>query len=150
MNKAGVTLLLIAGLMLLAPGLFAQSLLDNPDYKKGVDLRRQAQEAYNSGDYDRSVQLSAEAKTYFDRSDAYVAATLLMYRAQNRYTMARDRVAYFHDVGVDPEYQPVFDQAQADLTAAKSALDAKRYQDSIDLSQKVLDALAPLKPAKGK
>ena len=45
MNKARVTLLLIAGLLLLASGLFAQSLLDNPDYKKGVDLRRQAQEA---------------------------------------------------------------------------------------------------------
>lgn len=150
MNKARVTLLLIAGLLLLASGLFAQSLLDNPDYKKGVDLRRQAQEAYSAGDYDRAAQLSAEAKTSFERSDAYVAAALMGYRATNRYNLAKERVAYFTDVGVDPEFQSIFEQAKATLAAAKVALDSKRFQQAIDWSQEVLDALAPLKPAKGK
>ena len=52
MNKTILLGLIILGLLLFASSATAQSLLDNPDYKKAVELQRQAEAAYAQGDYD--------------------------------------------------------------------------------------------------
>ena len=54
MKKAILFGLLILGLLLLGSSVSAQSLLDNPDYKKAQELQRQAEAAYAEEDYDKA------------------------------------------------------------------------------------------------
>ena len=103
MKKTILLSLIILGLLFLASSVSAQSLLDNPDYKKAVELQRQAEEAYAEGDYDTAREYSRQAKEYIERSNTYVENRLLIYRANSLLKAAQERVSYFNSVGVQPE-----------------------------------------------
>jgi tetratricopeptide (TPR) repeat protein len=150
MKKTILFSLIILGLLFLASSASAQSLLDNPDYKKAVELQRQAEAAYAEGDYDMAREYSRQAKEYNERSNDYVESRLLIYRANSLLKSARERVSYFKSVGVQPEYQGYLDQAEKDLALAQAAYDAKRYQESIDYSKKVLAGIAVMKTVQAK
>ena len=150
MKKTILFSLLILALLLVAFSATAQSLLDNPDYKKAVELQRQAEAAYVEGDYDKAKEYSEQAKIYLEKSNAYVNQRLLIYRANSLLKSAQERVSYFKSVGVQPEYQGYLDQAEKDLAQAKAAYDAQRYQESIDYSKKVLAGIAVMKTVQAK
>ena len=119
----------------------AQSLLDNPDYKKAQELQRQSERAYSEGDYDKAFEYAEEAKRYIERSNAYVTRRVLTYRANSWLKRALSRVNYFKSVGVDPEYADVFAGAQEDLALAQRYFDEAAYEQSITYSQKVVNDL---------
>jgi tetratricopeptide (TPR) repeat protein len=150
MKKTILFSLVILGLLFLASTVSAQSLLDNPDYKKAVELQRQAEEAYAAGDYDLAREYSRQAKEYIEKSNTYVANRLLIYRANSLLKAAEERVNYFNSVGVQPDYQGYLDQAEKDLVQARAAYDAERYQESIDYSKKVLAGIAVMKTVQEK
>ena len=150
MKKTILFSLVILGLLFLASTVSAQSLLDNPDYKKAVELQRQAEEAYAEGDYDLAREYSRQAKEYIEKSNTYVANRLLIYRANSLLKAAEERVNYFNSVGVQPDYQGYLDQAEKDLVQARAAYDAERYQESIDYSKKVLAGIAVMKTVQAK
>ena len=150
MKKTIFISLLILGLLLLASTASAQSLLDNPDYKKAVELQRQAEAAYAEGDYDKAREYSEQAKIYIERSNTYVNQRLLIYRANSLLKAAQERVSYFKSVGVQPDYQGYLDQAEKDLAQAKASYDAGRYEESIEYSKKVLAGIAVMKTVREK
>ena len=150
MKKMILFSLIIMGLLFASSSATAQSLLDNPDYKKAAELQRQAEEAYAEGDYDMAREYSRQAKEYIERSNAYVENRLLIYRANSLLKSAQERVSYFKSVGVLPEYQGYLDQAEKDLAQAEAAYDAGRYQESIDYSKKVLAGIAVMKTVQAK
>ena len=150
MKKTILFSLLILVLLVVAFSATAQSLLDNPDYKKAGELQRQAEAAYVEGDYDKAKEYSEQAKIYLEKSNAYVNQRLLIYRANSLLKSAQERVSYFKSVGVQPEYQGYLDQAEKDLAQAKAAYDAQRYQESIDYSKKVLAGIAVMKTVQAK
>ena len=150
MNKTILMGLIILGLLIFASSATAQSLLDNPDYKKAVELQRQAEAAYAQGDYDMAREYSRQAKQYIERSNTYVENRLLIYRANSLLKAAKERVSYFKSVGVQPDYQGYLDQAEKDLALAQAAYDAGRYQESIDYSRKVLAGIAVMKTVQEK
>ena len=150
MKKTILFSLLILALLLVAFSATAQSLLDNPDYKKAVELQRQAEAAYVEGDYDKAKEYSEQAKIYLEKSNTFVNQRLLIYRANSLLKSAQERVSYFKSVGVQPEYQGYLDQAEKDLAQAKAAYDAQRYQESIDYSKKVLAGIAVMKTVQAK
>ena len=150
MKKMILFSLIILGLLFATSSATAQSLLDNPDYKKAVELQRQAETAYAEGDYDMAREYSRKAKEYIERSNAYVENRLLIYRANSLLKSAQERVSYFKSVGVLPEYQGYLDQAEKDLAQAKAAYDGERYQESIDYSKKVLAGIAVMKTIQAK
>ena len=150
MKKTILFGLLILALLLAASSVTAQSLLDNPDYKKAVELQRQGEAAYAEGDYDKAKEYSEQAKIYLERSNAYVENRLLIYRANSLLKSAQERVSYFKSVGVQPDYQGYLDQAEKDLVSARAAYEAERYQESIDYSKKVLAGIAVMKTVQAK
>ena len=150
MKKAILLTLVVLGLFVLVTLASAQSLLDNPDYKKAAELQRQAEQAYAEGDYDMAREYSRQAKEYIERSNTYVANRLLVYRANSLLKAATERVSYFKSVGVQPDYQGYLDQAEKDLAQARAAYEAERYQESIDFSKKVLAGIAVMKTVRDK
>jgi len=150
MNKTLPFLFLTLCFVFFAASAGAQSLLDNPDYKKAVELQRQAEAAYAEGDYDKAREYSEQARVYIDRSNTYVDQKLLIYRANSLLKAAEERVSYFQSVGVQPDYQGYLDQAEKDLVQARDAYDSGRYEESIEYSRKVLAGIAVMKTVQGK
>jgi nucleoid-associated protein YgaU len=123
----------------------AQSLLDNQYYKQAQDLLAKSQAALDAGDYDGAAVLARQAKDALGQSDQYVAVTALAYRGQGWLGMANDRVAYAKSIKADVNFKDAYDKASALAASAKTALDAKNYQDSIDQSKAAIDALKDIK-----
>jgi hypothetical protein len=124
----------------------AQSLLDNQYYKGAKDLLAQSQQALQLGDYDGAALLAVEARDALAKSDDYVATMTLFYRANGWLSQANDRIAYAKSINADTNYKDAYDKAAADALEARTALDAKDYQKSIDLSRGVVAALADIAP----
>ena len=149
-NKTVLLLLSALCLVFSVTSAGAQSLLDNPDYKKAVQLQRQAEAAYAEGDYDKAREYSEQAEIYIQRSNTYVDQKLLIYRANSLLKAAEERVSYFKSVGVQPDYQGYLDQAEKDLAAARTSYEAERYEESIEYSRKVLAGIAVMKTVQSK
>jgi hypothetical protein len=139
---AAIALLLGAAAM----PLVAQSLLDNEFYHKAQDLLTRAQQALDTGDYDASASLSAQASDYLAKSDEYVATMTQFYRANGYLSIAKDRVAYAKSIDADTNYKAAYQTAVTAVAGAKTALDGKDYPKSIDLSKSAIAALANIAP----
>ena len=126
--------------------LAAQSLLDNQYYHKAQDLLAQSQAAFNNGNYDLSTSLANQAKDQLAQSDAYVAELTQFYRANGYLSQAKDRVAYAKSIDADVHYKDNYNKAVGDVTDSKTALDAKDYPKSIDLSKEAIALLANVAP----
>lgn len=70
----------------------AQSLQDNPDYRKSLELREQSRAAFDSGDFPEARRLAEEAKAYAEKSDLWIAEQLARYRANAARLRVRNRL----------------------------------------------------------
>jgi len=145
MNRGVFIIFSILSLLAFGQSLFAQSLLDNPDYKKAIELQQLAKDAHAAGDYDKAYEYSEEAKIYIARSNAYIAQKMLWYKANGWLKKARSRVAYFQSSGINPEYQQAYQQALAGLEDAEKSFSENQYESSIEYSKEVLTLLAEAK-----
>jgi hypothetical protein len=150
MRKLRVNSPLLAALVVLflavSPFLPAQSLLDNDFYKQAQDLLARSQAAMDAGDYDGAAQLAKQAQDALAKSDDYVATMTQFYRANGWLKQANDRVAYAKSIAADVNYKDSYNTAVADVTSAKSSLDAKSYDASIASSQGAIAALKDIAP----
>lgn len=137
-------------LVVVVPFGVAQSLLDNEFYKKANDLLAQSQSALDAGDYDGANALAQQAKESFAKSDEYVATMTLFYRANGWFSLANDRIAYARSIKADTNYKDAYDTAVTAAASAKEQLDAKNYDQSIQLSHNALDALKDIAPVVAK
>lgn len=81
MKRVIITLVLI--LTVSVTSLSAQSLLDNPDYKKSIQLKKQSEVAFSDGDYIESTRLANESALYAKKSDEWIAMMLSKYKANS-------------------------------------------------------------------
>jgi tetratricopeptide (TPR) repeat protein len=136
--------IVIVFLTLLAVSVSGQSLLDNPDYKKALELQALAEEAHAEGNYDQAFEYSQEAKIYIEKSNAWIAKRMLTYRANGWLGKANNRMSYLESVGVNPDFQDILDQAAKDIAVARQAYTDEEYEKTIQYAQKVLNNLAPV------
>lgn len=78
MNKA----VLVICLILLAAGLFAQSLEDNEYYKKSVEFANMSQAAMDAADYDAAAEYAVESQRYAALSRQYIEDALAAARGR--------------------------------------------------------------------
>ncbi|HUX22293.1 MAG TPA: hypothetical protein VMW69_13710 [Spirochaetia bacterium] len=124
----------------------AQNLLDNDAYKKAVQLRSQAQEAFANGDYDRATKLSQEAEGYAQQAVQIAQQLALGYRATNLLNIAKARIQYGGTIDAAKRYPDAWKTAQDQVSAAQKEYDAKAFEQSMEASQKVIDALRNIQP----
>jgi nucleoid-associated protein YgaU len=130
--------------------LAAQSLIDNQYYHKAQDLLAQSQQAFNKGDYDLSTDLANQAKEQLQKSNDYIAELTQYYRANSSLSVAKDRVAYAKSIDADVHYKDAYGKAVTDVADSKTALDAKDYQKSMDLSKEAIALLKDVAPVVAK
>jgi len=123
----------------------ANLILNNPYFQKSVQLKEQANEAFEEGDYEASTAYAKEAAEYAQRSDDYVymrLAEAAFARAQSRYTWAVS-------IGASRRYPAEYKTASAAYNEAVNARKAENWGITLTASNRVLMALANAKGTGG-
>jgi nucleoid-associated protein YgaU len=146
--KRKLTILILAAIaLILFAGLAgAQSLLDNPDFKKARDLQAKAQAALAAGDYDQAAAYAAQAKQSAQNSQDYVDMMVLRFKANGWIKVAQNRLVEAKQMEAETRYPQEWQQASESFADAQVAFKDAKYQDSIEYSQKVLALLQNITP----
>lgn len=142
-------LVALAVLISLGTLAFAQhSLYDNPNYKRAQELRRQADIAFNQGDYLRAQQLSEESEKLSVVALQESETLRLMWIANAWKNRASERIGFGEKNDAAGVLGPVWLEAKAAFALAVTEYDAKRYAESTEASKKVMDLMKDFAPAK--
>lgn len=142
---------LIAVALLLAMGslAFAQhALFDNPNFRRAQDLRRQADQAFQQGDYPRAEELSKESErlSAIARDEAEIQR--LQWIANGWRNRASERIKFGESNNAAGQLGPVWVEANAAFALAVAEYEAKRYAESTEASRKTLDLLKDFVPVR--
>ena len=135
-------LLAAAALSLFTGLLAAQSLQDNPDYRKSLELRQQSEDAFQAGDYDEAKRLAEESQVYAAKSDDWISMMLARYRANSALLRVRNRIEDADRVNGKANFPDAYAQGKALYAQASDEFRAESYADSLATSNKALDALS--------
>lgn len=116
-------------------------LTDNPYYKEAQELRRQAEQAIEDGEYDRSVELSREAQELTQQAREWAQEQLLRYQANAWTNRAEERLDFAERVDAEERYPEEYENATQFYEEAESLFEEEEYEDSIQASRNVISAL---------
>ncbi len=140
-------LLLPALLILGATIAFGQStLLDNPNYRKALDMQRMAKQAYETGDYLKAVEYSRESEELSKTARAEAETQRLRWFAYNLRNRAAERIAFGEKNKAETRYPEVWTQATASFAIAGKTFDSAEYEASAAASRNVVDLLSKVQP----
>lgn len=144
-------LIALAVLLSLGALTFAQhSLFDNPNYKRSLELRRQADAAFAQGDYLKAEEYSKESEKLSVVARQEAETQLLMWIANSWKNRASDRIGYGEKNDAAGQLGAVWIEAKGAFALAVGEYEAKRYPQSTEASKRVMDLMkdfAPSKPA---
>ncbi|HAE21240.1 MAG TPA: hypothetical protein DCG47_02810 [Spirochaetaceae bacterium] len=121
---------------------FAQhSLFDNPNFKQAQELRRQADVAFQQGDYLRAEELSKESERLSIIANNEAETQRLQWIANGWRNRASDRIAFGEKNNAAGQLGSVWVEAKAAFALAVAEYDSKRYAESTEASKKTLDLM---------
>ena len=123
----------------------ANSILNNPYFQKSVQLKEQANEAFEEGDYDASTAYAKEAAEYARLSDDYVYMRL----AEAAFARAHSRYTWATTIGAGRRYPAEYKTASAAYNEAVNARKGENWGITLTASNRVLMALANVKGTGG-
>jgi nucleoid-associated protein YgaU len=126
---------------------FGQSLQDNPDYKKAVELQGKADKAYAAGDYLAAYNYAEQAKQYSAKAEAYSSTLATRYRASNWLSLAKQKLSNAEDLDAKTRYPEEYKQAVDNYAQAQVAFKNSKWEESIEFSKNVIAWLANVVPA---
>jgi nucleoid-associated protein YgaU len=126
---------------------FGQSLQDNPDYKKAVQLQAKADEALAEGDYEQAYRYAEEAKQYSAKAQDFSSTLATRYRAANWLSLARQKLTDAEALGAKTRYAEEHKQAVDNYAQAQITFRESKWEESIEFSKKVVALLANVQPA---
>ncbi len=135
---------LLIGALLLTASVFGQSLLENSYYQKSLELRAQAQEAFDAGDYDAAADLAAQAQEFAQLSDEFVDTMLAKDQADSAMSAAQIRMTWAMGAGIPETYPTDWNLATARMELATSAYGREEWLDAASYADLVLYTLADL------
>ena len=127
----------------------AQSLLDNPDYKKSLEYKTLYQKAMNDGDYEKALEYADLASEHAKKSEEYVNSMIVRFRANQAIDRLKSRLAEVKRFGGDKTYPEEFGLATEAYAQAASLYKEGDYQGSLDQSNEALNLLAAVKRTPG-
>jgi len=124
------------------------SLFDNQNYRRSIELQRMAKSAYDSGDYLKSVEYSNEAKKLSQIARSEAEVQLKKWTANSWKNRAASRIAFGDKVNAATRYPDIWPSAKDAYAVAESEYAAAQYDLSVEASKKVIDLLAGISAEK--
>jgi nucleoid-associated protein YgaU len=125
---------------------FAQDLMSNPDYQKGLEYQDMAQKAYDEGNFDQSIEYSTSAQECFQRAKKYAEDAALRYSAANLKKMAQERLEFADSIDAAQYYPDEYGPALESFKAAELAFSTENYAESVPGYRNTIDLLKDLEP----
>jgi len=116
-------------------------LTDNPYYEEAQELRREAEQAIDDGEYDRAVELAQEAQELTRQAREWAEEQLLRYQANAWTNRAEERLQFAERVDAEERYPEEYENATQFYEEAESLFEEEEYEDSIQASRNVISAL---------
>ncbi len=116
-------------------------LTDNPYYQEAQELRRQAEQAIDDGEYDRAVELSRDAQELTQQAREWAEEQLLRYQANAWTNRAEERLEFAERVDAEDRYPDEYENATEFYEEAETLFEEEEYEDSIQASRNVISAL---------
>jgi nucleoid-associated protein YgaU len=116
-------------------------LTDNPFYQEAQELRRQAEQAIEDGEYDRAVELAQEAQELTQQAREWAEEQLLRYQANAWTNRAEERLDFAERVNAQERYPEEYENASEFYEEAESLFEEESYEESIQASRNVISAL---------
>jgi len=146
-RNLSILILAVIALFLFAGLAGAQSLLNNPDFKKAQDLQAKAQAALQAGDYDQAAAYAEQARQSAQKSRDYVDLMVMRYKANGWIKMAQNRLVDAKEMGAEERYPEEWRQASEEFASAQVTFKDAKYDESIEHSKNVIAWLQDIKPA---
>jgi hypothetical protein len=123
------------------------SIRNNKYYLESIRLTGLAQDSYEEGDYDASVDYASEALRYARLSDEYVALQLKIREADQAIAAAKGRIDWAVSVGAPARYPAEYGVAEAEYGNARTARSEEDWDEAVAAARRVLAVLAGVEAA---
>lgn len=141
-------ILFIALALCLVSSLFAQSLLDNPDYKKSLEYKALSEQAAQEGDYLKAIEYANLSTEHAERSNVYVGTMVDRFRANSSLNLLRNRLAEVKRFGGEETHYDEYTEASEGYILASDLFTEAKYPESRSESTKALEILATIVPVR--
>jgi len=139
--------LLLSALFLgTAAGYSQNSLTENPNYRKALDLQRMAQQAYETGDYLKAAEYSRQSEESSKVALAEAETQRMRWVAYNLKNRAAERIAYGEKNKAETRYPQEWSQASASYVVSQETFDSEDYEASAAASRLVVELLSKVQP----
>ena len=138
-NKIQLLAILLLGLTAM---LFSQSLQDNPDYRKSLELKRQSEQAFDEGDYIEAKRLAEESKIYAEKSDAWIQMMLNRYKANSALRRVETQLQSAAKVKADVNFPEAYASGKALYEEAYQLFQDEKYEESYEKSLEALEVMS--------
>ena len=144
------SIIIAAVLFIIATGVvFAQqSIYNNEYYQKSVEYRGMAEDALEAGEYDKSYEYSVKSREYAALSKEYIASMVKAYRARTSLEYAKERIELAQRLNLQSNDSELYNSAFSLFQDSKADFNSKKYDESLEKSQKVIELLKDLKGGK--
>ena len=121
-------LVLILVVLLITFGfVFGASYSNNEYQKKARELTALAQEAFDEGDYDKAIELTAQAEENAEKSQAYIQMMIAKADAEKQMTIAKNQQAWALRVRGDVNYPMAYSAGTKSLENGQIAFDKEDF-----------------------
>lgn len=138
MKKILTTLLILT---VAVCAVFTESYSNNEYQRESLKYSKMAEEAFDVGDYELSIEHSKKAEYYATKSYNYIQLILARVEAENEMNRARSRYTWAKDNGAEKKSPESFAIATEALNAGNLAFDNEEYDVATACAKEVLDAL---------
>jgi len=134
----------LALFLILAGSLFAQSLKDNPDYRKSLELKKQSEIAFDEGDYTEAKRLAEESQKYAALSDQWIAMMLSRYKANSALRRFETALNSATKINGAVNFPDEYAQGKALYDTAYGQFRDESYAESYESSLKGIEILSAI------
>ena len=121
-------LVLVLVVLLVAIGfVFGASYSNNEYQKKARELTALAQEAFDEGNYDKAIELTAQAEENAEKSQAYIQMMIAKADAEKQMTIAKNQQAWALRVRGDVNYPMAYSAGTKSLENGQIAFDKEDF-----------------------
>ncbi len=142
MKRTAALLFTLIVLSCFTTALFSQSLQDNPDYRKSLELKRQSEQAFDDGDYLEAKRLAEESKVYAERSDAWIKMMLNRYKANSALRRVETQIRSADNVNAAENFPEAYQSGKALYEEAYQLFQDEEYLTSYDKSLEALEVMS--------
>ena len=107
--------------------LFAASYSNNEYQQKARELTALAQQAFDEGDYDKAIELTAQAEENAEKSQAYIQMMIAKADAEKQMTIAKNQQAWALRVRGDVNYPMAYSAGTKSLENGQKAFESEDF-----------------------